>query len=104
MPTNQIIRMRCGSAHPRLFALPEGARVDWSGVASWIESGRFADSPGSQRKPILLRCAEPGCKRAMRAYLVKGRHSDKITCGPRCLAAIGPDCECSCNGENHGAN
>lgn len=95
--------MRCGKGHPRLFALPLDAVVEWSAIAAWIHAGPIISSELS-RDQALLRCGEPDCHRAMRAFVVNGRHSDKVTCGPRCLAAIGPDCECSCSGANHGAN
>lgn len=36
--------------------------------------------------------------------LVKGTYIADKTCGARCMNAVGPDCECSCAGENHGAN
>jgi hypothetical protein len=26
----------------------------------------------------------------------------KTECGPRCTSAIGPSCDCKCNGRNHG--
>lgn len=33
---------------------------------------------------------------------VEGSYSDKIVCGPKCMASKGPTCECSCGGQNHG--
>lgn len=33
---------------------------------------------------------------------VEGTYSEKHTCDARCVNAIGPNCECSCGGENHG--
>jgi hypothetical protein len=35
-------------------------------------------------------------------HAVYGR-TNTHKCDARCLAATGPDCECSCGGENHGA-
>jgi hypothetical protein len=104
MSGQAIIRMRCGKVHPRLFRLPEGASVDWQGLAPWIQSGHWTSEPGKRQEPILLRCGEPGCNRAMRAFEIQGRYSDKIECGPRCQSATGPSCECTCRGENHGGN
>ena len=102
--STQIVRMRCGKAHPKLFVLPEGASVDWQGLAPWIRSGAYTQEPGKRQEPVLLHCAEPGCKRAMRAFVVKGTYSDRQECGPRCQSATGPSCECRCAGANHGAN
>jgi hypothetical protein len=31
-----------------------------------------------------------------------GYYSDKVKCGARCVNAIGPSCDCSCGGHNHG--
>jgi len=44
------------------------------------------------------------CGFVMQYKEIKGFHSDKHKCGARCLNAIGPNCECSCSGENHGLN
>lgn len=97
--TRQVVhRMRCGTQHRRLYAIPDGARVDWGSVALWVIG------PDGEH----LRCPEPGCAgangkpRAMRAFTVAGRFSDRIECGERCQSAIGPSCECRCAGENHG--
>lgn len=93
--SEQIVRMRCGKTHPKLFKLPDGYRVDWQGLAPWVLS--VADGTG-------LRCVQEDCNRQLRAFVVQGRYSDKIECGPRCQSATGPSCECRCRGENHGAN
>lgn len=37
------------------------------------------------------------CKR------INGKHNDSIKCNGKCINATGPNCECSCAGENHGA-
>lgn len=29
--------------------------------------------------------------------------AERHECGPRCMGATGPNCECSCGGANHGA-
>lgn len=54
-------------------------------------------------------CAEIASKMAhpyvfsMRGEAVRGRVVESIKCGGKCLNAIGPSCDCSCGGENHGA-
>lgn len=35
---------------------------------------------------------------------VKAGLTSKEKCGPRCLNAKGPDCDCQCHGASHGAN
>jgi hypothetical protein len=66
------------------------------------------------------RCAAKGCKHTARVaadaqrrsgdcpehgrYLLDpiwGEHTD-AKCGARCRNAVGPSCDCSCGGENHG--
>jgi hypothetical protein len=33
---------------------------------------------------------------------INGKYSAQHQCDARCLNALGPNCECSCGGENHG--
>lgn len=40
---------------------------------------------------------------SLRWKLINGVVSDKHVCDARCINAIGPNCECSCGGKNHGA-
>jgi hypothetical protein len=86
-------RMQCGKRpnHPQLYAVPQGARIDWGGLAPWV-----LDEQGQH-----LRCKVDGCNRAMRAVAVKGKLGTQ-ECGDRCTSATGPACECKCKGENHG--
>jgi len=44
----------------------------------------------------------PGCRAAVSLTAVMGAMSEEHVCGARCLASTGPNCECSCGGENHG--
>lgn len=50
---------------------------------------------------LVLDCRR--CGRALYASQVRGRVVPEIPCGPRCLAATGTSCDCSCGGANHGA-
>lgn len=34
---------------------------------------------------------------------IDGKYSEKHVCDSRCMNAVGPNCECSCGGANHGA-
>lgn len=36
--------------------------------------------------------------------MVNGTYSERHKCNAKCTGAIGPDCECSCGGANHGAD
>jgi len=47
-----------------------------------------------------LRC--PDCNRYMTGEIVKGQIRPEIKCGGKCRSSVGPACECSCGGENHG--
>lgn len=33
---------------------------------------------------------------------VIGAHVESVKCGARCTGAVGPACDCSCGGANHG--
>ncbi len=33
---------------------------------------------------------------------IKGHYNPDVKCGDKCRSAIGPSCECSCRGKNHG--
>ena len=35
---------------------------------------------------------------------IDGKKNDKVKCDRRCTGATGHNCECSCGGENHGAD
>lgn len=67
----------------------------------------------------LGRCKAKGCKHSTRldgfgfgecpehgsyklAHVV-GSHVPEIKCGAKCRNAVGPSCDCSCGGKNHGA-
>lgn len=41
--------------------------------------------------------------RYMESKVIKGVKSDK-PCDARCMGAVGPACDCSCAGANHGQN
>ena len=35
--------------------------------------------------------------------VVQGSFSASVKCGGKCRNAVGPSCDCSCNGQNHGS-
>lgn len=43
-----------------------------------------------------------GSDRGREIKPVQGRRKESVKCGAKCLGAIGPSCDCSCGGENHG--
>lgn len=55
----------------------------------------------SDSAPAFLECG--ACNGRVYGVLVKGKHTDKHTCGSKCLASTGPNCTCSCGGKNHGS-
>lgn len=83
--------------------------------ARWI--GRCRTCKAVVKHEIAADAAKPGwslahrrngycatCDRVVVLNMVLGSHSDKHTCGARCTSAVGPNCECSCGGENHGCD
>ena len=97
--TNLEWRMTCstkaGAAHRKLYRLPEGATLE-NGLAWWIVLNGET-----------VRCSEDGCTRAMRGIAITDSHrglGERKECGEKCIAAIGPACDCKCKGANHGAN
>lgn len=42
------------------------------------------------------------CGAKVRCEIVNGVRNERVACNARCMGAVGPACECSCGGENHG--
>lgn len=57
----------------------------------------FVDGQWQSRRPS-IQC----CNLSVLLYQVRVEHSSTIRCGPKCREAKGPECKCSCGGENHG--
>jgi len=49
-----------------------------------------------------VRC--PNCAKPVQLTRVSAQVDEVIPCDPTCMMAVGPDCECSCGGENHGCS
>jgi len=84
----------------------------------------LAPAAGSTSRRFLGRCRADGCGRAIAVEAgtshdvtyrdcpnghgpialrrVTGTYSARHNCDPRCMFAVGPQCECSCAGANHG--
>ena len=45
----------------------------------------------------------PTCGHECKAAMVDAHYVPDQKCGGKCVNAIGPSCECSCGGKNHGA-
>lgn len=59
--------------------------------------------PDGSRLQLHLVPPCPGCGRAWSTcQRVKGHRVPEIPCGGKCRNAKGPNCDCSCGGENHG--
>lgn len=48
-------------------------------------------------------CPTAGCPWVITLKRVDGHVSPAVTCGSKCTGAVGPSCDCSCGGANHGA-
>lgn len=46
----------------------------------------------------------PKCGRLIYGNAIEGTYNPNVKCGAKCRNATGPNCECSCAGENHGDN
>jgi hypothetical protein len=44
------------------------------------------------------------CGKAVRLQRVFGAYQPDVTCGTKCTSAVGPTCDCSCGGANHGGD
>ncbi len=79
------------------YRLSEGSDIPYrllaDGTRRWLTEDRFNG----------LSCPKCGCS-LPKGEQVRGRYSASHACGPRCLNAIGPSCDCQCGGKNHGAN
>lgn len=71
-------------------------------TALYIASYKLGGAPLDVDGEPVIDC--PKCGVARRAQKVQGTYSEKKTCNARCLASMGPTCECSCAGKNHGAS
>lgn len=55
--------------------------------------------------PISIHFCKPRGRMArIRLIEVQGKISKRHECNAKCMASIGPSCECSCGGKNHGAS
>jgi hypothetical protein len=54
---------------------------------------------------VLYKYADHGCDgRSLKVNRVKGIFVADKPCDARCMGATGPNCSCSCGGENHGGS
>ena len=103
-----ILRMRCPSKHHRaILAIPADALVGPEGRIV-LRTGR---ETGGYWSPYPVLCASDGpcadfppgttLRFTMKACTVRGRPAARV-CGPACTNAVSLDCECACEGANHG--
>jgi hypothetical protein len=59
-------------------------------------------NPEGQGYPVCAACGAYLSSRAITDYAT-GQEDRRHECGPKCMAATGPNCECRCKGANHGA-
>jgi hypothetical protein len=67
---------------------PDGGTYRWTSVGNVLNAANG--------------CPDCGLPSVNGGYAVKGTYDADITCGSRCIAATGHDCECQCGGQNHG--
>ena len=84
----------------KMMRLPEGTRIDWQQIVPRIRVNG-ADTFANGR--IVAEFVKHDCGNFLRGATIKAKHSDKIVCNEKCQSATRPVCECSCDGENHGA-
>lgn len=70
-------------------------------VTTSREGVTFEDRGGNAWSAV-FEC--PSCSRNVRVWgkAIQGHHNPTKNCTPRCEAATGPNCDCSCAGDNHG--
>lgn len=44
----------------------------------------------------------PTCRRYRQMTTVTGHYNPEHVCNSKCMGAVGPSCDCSCGGQNHG--
>ena len=105
-----ILRMRCpGKRHPAILQIPKVAVVGPGGNIV-LRTGR---ETGGRWSPYPVLCASDGScsdgpiwgnsnvRLTMKACTVRGRPSAR-ECGSTCTSARSLDCECTCEGADHG--
>jgi hypothetical protein len=79
----------------------------WGGFKTRITRKWWAVHPSTGREyafegPPTTPC--PECGQHVSGEAIHGVHNDAVPCTAKCVAALGPSCECSCGGRNHGAS
>lgn len=89
---------RCQACRARYsFALVQDFNL--ATVTAPAREHRIQQGPGAVAW-LTVRC---DCGKAARLMPVLGKHNAAKVCDGRCMGAVGPSCECSCGGANHGA-
>ena len=73
-----------------------------------VQPGAYARAWGGGKPTVYGGDTEmglcPTCGQAMKYGQIEGRFIAEHKCDARCSSARGHNCECSCGGENHGAD
>lgn len=75
---------------------PAGIYRESRTVAVRVLEGPFEVSPWYGATPAVA------CHGSWIVKPVEGRYNPERKCDARCMGAVGPSCECSCGGKNHG--
>lgn len=98
------------AASALLSSVQRFAGRDQNGNARWVATGGAVSEDGSAWSDFtaVVPCKLcPGVTARHGGHVlslvpVKGRRNLAKTCNARCEGATGPQCECSCGGDNHG--
>jgi phage terminase large subunit GpA-like protein len=99
MKTNRIIRRCIRKTCGHVWAREYDGTPKSGNLCRTDESGRRISASDSNE----WTCPKCGRWEWVKGGTVNGTVSDH-KCGAKCLSAIGPNCECSCGGANHGKN
>lgn len=102
LPAVEIIREAPAEVIAEANRMQDAGEFDgFAARMEWIRARDVAVEVATSRYASRLGVCSCGNDRVAVALVVH-RHTD-TTCGARCRNATGPQCDCSCDGENHGA-
>lgn len=100
-------KCRCGTKRSELHRIDRmrTIRRDWRGIEH-VEITERDRTLGELRFHRVSKVLSVECECGRRSAIERVRHVARSDggheCGPRCMGATGPHCECKCGGLNHG--
>lgn len=99
----------CRRAHQVTYVV-ESVHTAWNNRPHWEFAVMVAGRPVGYRDRAGLAAAVlrsftcTACGGSSAEFIVvRGRVVESVKCGPKCRGAVGPSCDCSCGGDNHGS-